>query len=177
MSIEPLPESRDALIRSLGETGLASDVVSHLVSQARPAVLLLTSAAEEDEIPLGASKIGGRPDLPKGAGWPTRPPYPDAMRRVERHQKRADRLLADSRKAGSWMSPEQGERFSRHLRRGQTLSKYNFHWPSSDNSIFRYSRGMKALIQPCRPRGAFCCSTISGSSRRNSFPRLPSAGK
>ena len=38
---------------------------------ARPAVLLLTKAAKEGEIPLGASKIGGLPDLPASASWPT----------------------------------------------------------------------------------------------------------
>jgi hypothetical protein len=116
MSIEPLPRSRDALIHSLSETGLASDVVSQLASQARPAVLLITSEANEDEIPLGASKIGGGPDLPAGTTWPTRPPYPDAARRAEQHRKKAERLFADSRKPRSWMSPEQGESFRRHLK-------------------------------------------------------------
>lgn len=116
MSIESLPPDRDALIFSLREIGLAPNAVSHLASQARPAVLLLTAEAEEDEIPLGESKMGGRPDLPRGASWPARPPYPDALRRAERRRNEAERLLAASRKPRSWMSPEQGERFSRNLR-------------------------------------------------------------
>src|SRR5579859_6821471 len=36
----------------------------------RPAILLRTKKSSEAKIPLGASKIGGRPDLPKGAEWP-----------------------------------------------------------------------------------------------------------
>ena len=38
---------------------------------ARPAILLRTMASDEKEIPLGPSKIGGRPDLPLATPWPT----------------------------------------------------------------------------------------------------------
>lgn len=115
MSVEPLPENRDELALSLGESGLSDDIVGHLAAQARPAVLLITSEAEEDELPLGASKIGGRPDLPSSTAWPARPPYPDASRRAERLRRRAERLLGESRKPRSWMSAEQADRFSREL--------------------------------------------------------------
>jgi uncharacterized protein YwqG len=115
MSIEPLPVDRDDLVLSLSESGLSDDIVSRLAAQARPAVLLVTSETDEDELPLGASKIGGRPDLPSGMAWPVRPPYPDASRRAERHRRRAERLLGESRKPRSWMSPQQGDRFSREL--------------------------------------------------------------
>jgi uncharacterized protein YwqG len=115
MSAEPFPKDRDDLALSLSESGLSDDIVAHLAAQARPAVLLVTGAAEEDELPLGASKIGGRPDMPRGTAWPTRPAYPDASRRAERHRRRAERLLGESRRPRSWMSPEQADRFSREL--------------------------------------------------------------
>jgi uncharacterized protein YwqG len=111
MQTEAFPDNTDALRRSLEETSLSPDVISHLVSQARAAILLSTSESDEDDIPLGASKIGGRPDLPRGLAWPTRPAYPDAVTRAAGHRKEAERLLADSKKPRSWMTPEQGERF------------------------------------------------------------------
>lgn len=37
---------------------------------ARPALLLRTRECQEDDIPLGATKIGGRPDLPAAIAWP-----------------------------------------------------------------------------------------------------------
>ena len=60
----PFPASLDALRQSLAETELSDAVVAHLVAQARPALVLATSAADEAAIPLGATKIGGSPDLP-----------------------------------------------------------------------------------------------------------------
>lgn len=112
MQTEAFPDNRDALRLSLEETGLSPDVISHLVAQARAAILMITVSGDEDRIPLGASKIGGRPDLPRGMAWPKRPAYPDADKRAASHRKEADRLLADSKKTRSWMTPEQGERFS-----------------------------------------------------------------
>ncbi|WP_170921190.1 YwqG family protein [Enhydrobacter aerosaccus] len=88
------------------------DIISLLAAQARPAILLRTTQSEEDLISLGASKIGGRPDLPRGAAWPIRPAYPDADKRAARHRKEAARLLADSIKPHSRMTPEQAQRFS-----------------------------------------------------------------
>jgi uncharacterized protein YwqG len=44
----------------------------------RPCIRLYLSKADEDELPLGASKMGGRPDLPLSLSWPTetrRPPH------------------------------------------------------------------------------------------------------
>ena len=79
----PIPASLDALRQSLAETELSDAVVAHLVAQARPALVLATSAADEAAIPLGATKIGGSPDLPPGMAWPTRPAYPDAAQRAQ----------------------------------------------------------------------------------------------
>jgi uncharacterized protein YwqG len=44
----------------------------------RPCIRLYLSKADEDEIPLGTSKMGGRPDLPTSFSWPIetrRPPH------------------------------------------------------------------------------------------------------
>lgn len=116
MDFTPLPSDQDALRRSLDATDLPASVISRLLEQARPALVLATTVREEDAIPLGASKIGGRPDLPRGMAWPTRPAYPDANERAAGHRKEAERLLADSKKKGSWMTPAQGERFSADAR-------------------------------------------------------------
>ncbi|MFY3307823.1 DUF1963 domain-containing protein [Achromobacter ruhlandii] len=116
MDITPLPSDLDALRRSLDDIDLPADVVARLLAQARPALVLATAAADEAAIPLGASKIGGRPDLPPGMAWPTRPAYPDAAERAAGHRREADRLLAESKKKGAWMTPAQGERFSADAR-------------------------------------------------------------
>jgi uncharacterized protein YwqG len=85
------PESREDLLASLRETGLPAGTALHLAGQAQPALLLETGLADEMQIPLGASKIGGLPDLPLDMAWPERPPY----------------------EPGSWMTPEQARLFSR----------------------------------------------------------------
>ncbi|MCA8276488.1 DUF1963 domain-containing protein [Burkholderia sp. AU30280] len=110
---KPLPRTRDELLRSLQETELPEEIVLHLAAQARSALLLTTVPAGADAISLGTSKLGGTPDLPVGSTWPERPPYPDAAKRVAAYRREAERLLVDSRKPGSWMTPEQGETFSR----------------------------------------------------------------
>jgi uncharacterized protein YwqG len=44
---------------------------AHVASQlALPSIRLRATLTEESEIPLGASKLGGRPDLPPHAVWP-----------------------------------------------------------------------------------------------------------
>ncbi|MFB8344436.1 DUF1963 domain-containing protein [Brucella cytisi] len=126
MSSVSFPEDHSSLLRSLRETNLPLDIVSHLASQARSAILMITSDSDEDTIPLGSSKIGGKPDLPRGMTWPNRPPYPDADVRAEGHRKEAGRLLADSKKPRSWMTPEQGERFSAEYRQKADAVKAGF---------------------------------------------------
>ncbi|MEB2843897.1 DUF1963 domain-containing protein [Rhizobiales bacterium RZME27] len=116
MTTTPFPETREALSLSLQDAGFDMPVVEHLTAQARPAILLVTSGFGETEPPLGTSRLGGRPDLPPDMAWPTRPPYPDAEARAGYHRREAERLLADSGKPRSWMTPEQGERFSKEHR-------------------------------------------------------------
>lgn len=98
---------------ALSGTELPEAIVRHLAAQARPALLLTSKAVNEAEIALGASKLGGAPDLPRGTSWPERPAYPDGQKRAEEHRQEAERLLAESRKPKSWMTQEQGESFSR----------------------------------------------------------------
>lgn len=45
---------------------------ARIVAMGRPAIRISTKATEDAEIPLGASKMGGRPDMPPGVAWPMR---------------------------------------------------------------------------------------------------------
>ncbi len=47
------------------------ELKSEILQVSRTAILLRTSKCAEKNIPLGASKIGGNPDLPASAVWPT----------------------------------------------------------------------------------------------------------
>lgn len=59
-----------ALRARLAANGLAR-VADDLLALAQPAIRLdLTRMADEAAIPLGASKVGGEPDLPTGTPWP-----------------------------------------------------------------------------------------------------------
>ena len=121
----PLPRSRDELLRSLAQTELPEAVAAHLAAQARAAVLLTTEKAGPDAPPLGASRLGGVPDLPAGMAWPERPPYPDAAKRAAAHRRKAKRLLEDSKQPGTWMKPGQGERFSQtHLAQADAIERH-----------------------------------------------------
>lgn len=110
---EPLPRTHEEFRSSLAASGLPRPLVDRLVAQARPALLLVTQAAEDSAIPLGASKLGGWPDLPADTEWPRRGPYADAARRAGLHREAASRLLADARRPGSWISLEDAQRFHR----------------------------------------------------------------
>ncbi len=44
---------------------------SALIELLRPAIALCATRAEDAQIPLGASKFGGAPDVPEGFEWPT----------------------------------------------------------------------------------------------------------
>lgn len=85
-----------------------AELARQLAAQSRPAVWLQTQLAQgEDEIPLGATKLGGCPDLPAQTRWPERGPYPDTHQRVESH--RADSVAPNSR--WRWAKPEQAQKF------------------------------------------------------------------
>lgn len=61
----------DAQLRSLiREEGLER-VADALLSRTVPAIWLTTQETQEEVIPIGATRIGGRPDLPDDVGWPS----------------------------------------------------------------------------------------------------------
>lgn len=61
--------SSDELVALCSEAGFA-ELGRRLVAEARPAIHLVREAGEDGSIPLGASKLGGWPDLPEGTAWP-----------------------------------------------------------------------------------------------------------
>ena len=75
----------------LNSAGLEAADAGAIAQISRPGVWLETRAAEDSDIPIGATKIGGRPDLPDGVDWPTRPLYHDADARAARYREDAER--------------------------------------------------------------------------------------
>jgi uncharacterized protein YwqG len=74
---------------SLRASGVAARHARALAARAKPYVRLTAALVADDaQIPLGATKIGGAPDLPAGMPWPLRPAYADADGRIA--QARAD---------------------------------------------------------------------------------------
>ena len=64
----------DDLAASLDRSGVPDAVSDALVKLAKPCAALPSKAAADPEIPVGASKMGGAPDLPPATSWPTRSP-------------------------------------------------------------------------------------------------------
>ncbi len=54
----------------LNQLGLER-LVSHLETIIRPCVRVRTVRVEQDEVPMGAARIGGFPDVPESFVWPT----------------------------------------------------------------------------------------------------------
>jgi Domain of unknown function (DUF1963) len=80
----------DGSLRAAG--GRAADAMA-LAAGSKPYIWLETSdVGDEAEIALGATKIGGTPDLPVTMPWPWRPRYPDHAARVEAAQAGVDLL-------------------------------------------------------------------------------------
>lgn len=67
---------------SLRDAGVDPADAKALASRAKPYVQLVTTLVDEADIPPGATKIGGAPDLPAGMPWPWRSPYPDHAERL-----------------------------------------------------------------------------------------------
>ncbi len=59
----------DELRRKLAEAGLES-IAEQIVALTRPCYRVERSLKPEEQIPLGASKFGGSPDVPQGFEWP-----------------------------------------------------------------------------------------------------------
>jgi hypothetical protein len=63
-----------------------------IARESKPGVALDTRVADdESEIPVGVTKIGGRPDLPGGLAWSIRPLYHGAMERAAQYREDAER--------------------------------------------------------------------------------------
>jgi len=60
---------RAQTLAELARAGLGEHAEA-LVALAKPCVSLRTARVDEGQLPLGASKIGGTPDLPVEAAWP-----------------------------------------------------------------------------------------------------------
>jgi uncharacterized protein YwqG len=61
----------DAIDHAAKNNGTPDAVVKAVVAKLLPSIRLVPYAVK-DELPLGASRIGGCPDLPKGMSWPRR---------------------------------------------------------------------------------------------------------
>lgn len=118
------PENLAALQERLTRTQLPAKVMDALVATARPALMLEPVAVTEDEIPLGATKIGGRPDVPSEFIWPMRPPYSDAREAADRALDYGGQLMALAGLAPPWMTPAKGQKFiEKTLRAREKLAR------------------------------------------------------
>ncbi len=65
---ELVADSRDVIVAAAASAGIGPDA---LLDLARPAVFV-DSLPPPSRVPLGATRLGGRPDLPTGSVWPSR---------------------------------------------------------------------------------------------------------
>lgn len=76
---------------SLRAAGVRVADAMALAARSKPYIWLETAPVDDEaEIALGATKIGGTPDLPVTMPWPWRLPYPDHEQRLEAAQAGAD---------------------------------------------------------------------------------------
>jgi uncharacterized protein YwqG len=105
-----LPTSRTDLAGRLARAGISGSGVESIVTVARNAQVLDTTPADEDAIAVGASKFGGRPDLPENMLWPVRPAYEDGADMARELETEAANLYADAGLVPPWMG-EEGQAF------------------------------------------------------------------
>jgi Domain of unknown function (DUF1963) len=60
----------EAELRSALQQGGLQRVAGDLMALSAPTIRVRIAPRPEDEIPMGASKVGGLPDLPAGVDWP-----------------------------------------------------------------------------------------------------------
>lgn len=90
--------SRDEIEESLVEAGVNPKEARILAQQARPATRHIPHPVDNEEsIPVGMTKIGGRPDLPEGVEWPWRSAYPEKASCMASFRERATRTVDDWR--------------------------------------------------------------------------------
>jgi hypothetical protein len=102
------PATTERVAASLAEAGLSPATIRDILRSACPALMFAAEPADEARIPIGATKIGGRPDLPPGMAWPERPPYDDGGALAKEALDGAARFHADAGIVPPWMDAEQG---------------------------------------------------------------------
>jgi hypothetical protein len=83
----PTFRSAHDLEESLRLAGLGAEA-RDIAATLRPVVLFLRQQMPDASVPVGASKVGGDPDLPEDFDWPERPPPADALRRAQAIEQR-----------------------------------------------------------------------------------------
>jgi Domain of unknown function (DUF1963) len=94
--------SLDALGASLASAGVSVADQRMLQALARPALALQTTAAADDDVPIGASKMGGAPDLPPTLDWPVRGPTSAGDGEVKALQDIVLQMKARTFAGGDW---------------------------------------------------------------------------
>ncbi|MCR4265410.1 YwqG family protein [Nitratireductor sp. ZSWI3] len=108
--IQPLPTDEAGLAARLEEAGLSRKGRAIILAASRPALVLETTPVSDDEVALGASRIGGVPDLPPGMPWPMRDGYENAGELAAVFNADARNLYADAGLPPPWLSPEDGRK-------------------------------------------------------------------
>jgi hypothetical protein len=81
-AFDPPYRNLEELDASLAAAKVSAADRRMLLGLAKPALALSSKAAPDGEVPIGASKIGGTPDLPLGQAWPMRAPSEQGMNEV-----------------------------------------------------------------------------------------------
>ena len=86
---------RDEWRRKLTQDGIEEPLAAQLANYVRPSIALVPRpAATPDQSAVGRSRLGGRPDLPRGMKWPMRQPYSLVYPRGNRPAMEKQRPLA-----------------------------------------------------------------------------------
>jgi uncharacterized protein YwqG len=108
------PVTRAEICQFLEKFDLGPELALQIAALAKPAIALTTEAKPENEILLGASRFGGRPDLPAGLEWPMRPAFTDAAGLSKWHSSKIEHFLADMASGRErWYTDAEGQAFIR----------------------------------------------------------------
>ncbi|QND54573.1 DUF1963 domain-containing protein (plasmid) [Phyllobacterium sp. 628] len=108
-NVMPLPTTRVELSERLVRGGLSLPAIQTIVAASRDALVLETTLTEDAKVPLGASKFGGHPDLPKEIPWAVRSAYEGAEQLARQYEEEAANLYADSGLLAPWLPEQDGK--------------------------------------------------------------------